>query len=414
MAIKPIINDLYLKRRDIVSDGFDESLEYLSRVFPLKIHEYSSGKKCWTWTIPQKWTVREAWIKDSSGNELLNLKNHPLHIIGSSLAVNKKVSKEELMQHLHTNSSRPEWIPWVFKYYERDWGFCVEHNRLKEFKDDEYQVFIDAEDAPGSLKVGEAVIPGKTKDIVFLVAHLCHPAQVNDDLAGVAVLMEVAQELAKKDNRYEYRVIILPETIGSVAYLSQNEKLFKQSKYGMFVEMTGNDNIFSLQLSKESDTHIDRIARSVMKKKLKKFNEGEFLKIVGNDERVFDGPGVNIPMISLSRHPYKEYHTSADNPDIVTEERLQEAKDLILDILDVLDKDYVPKRNFKGPVFLSGYGLWVPKEVDEKLNRVLMEIMYEFEGDKSVFDIAEKFEIDFFDMLNYINKFLEKGLITKV
>ena len=52
-------------------------------------------------------------------NQSLNdhdLKDHPLHIISYSLHIDKIVTKEELMKHLHTNPKRPEAIPWEFKY----------------------------------------------------------------------------------------------------------------------------------------------------------------------------------------------------------------------------------------------------------------------------------------------------------
>jgi len=193
-----LINDIWFKRRDIVSDGFDESLEYISKIIPLKIHQISSGTKCWTWIIPEKWSVKEAYIEDLEGNRILDLKNHPLHVISYSLPVNKVVTQEELLRHLHTNPKRPDSIPFEFKYYERDWGFCIQHNRLKELTKDKYRVFINSKLEKGNLKVGDYTIEGETDKTVVLVAHLCHPAQVNDDLTGVAVLVDIAKEMSKK------------------------------------------------------------------------------------------------------------------------------------------------------------------------------------------------------------------------
>ena len=177
--------------------------------------------------------------------------------------------------------------------------------------------------------------------------------------------------------------------------------------------MLGNANIHALQLTRQGNTRLDRIARYVMKRKLTNFREGPFRKVVGNDEMVFNGPGVNVPMISISRFPYPEYHTSDDNPGIISEENLIESKNLILEILNVLENDYIPKRKFKGPVFLSGYGLWVDWRVNKKLNENIEQIMLRLEGDKSIFDIAEELDMEFNDVLNYVNKFLDKGLIEK-
>ena len=200
------------------------------------------------------------------------------------------------------------------------------------------------------------------------MAHLCHPAMVNDDLTGVAVLVDIAKELSERSNHYTYKFLLVPETIGSVAYLSQNEDVIPKLKCGIFLEMLGNNNIHALQLTRQGNTRLDRIARYVLKQKLTNFREGPFRKIIGNDEMVFNGPGVNVSMISISRFPYPEYHTSDDNPGIISEENLIESKNLILEILNIIDNDYIPKREFKGPVFLSGYGLWVDWRVNQKLH----------------------------------------------
>jgi aminopeptidase-like protein len=408
-----LINDLWFKRRDIVSDGYDEALDYIARILPLKIHKFPSGTKCWTWTVPEKWGVKEAYIEDLSGKKLLDLKDHPLHVVSYSLPVNKIVTKKELMKHLHTNPKRPGAIPFEFKYYERDWGFCIKHKDLKTFTKKRYRVFIDSQFKRGELKVGDCTIKGKTDETIVLVAHLCHPAMVNDDLAGVSVLVDLAREMKKRKNHYTYKFLILPETIGSIAYLSQNESLIPRFKYGIFLEMLGNNNIHSLQLTNQGNTRLDKIAMYVMKQKLKKFRKAPFAKFVINDEIVFNGPGVSTPMISISRFPYPEYHTSDDNPGIISDKNLIESRDLILEMLNVIDADYIPKRTFKGPIFLSAYGLWVDWRINKRLNDCIEKIMLRLEGDRSVFDIAEELDIEFKDALDYIDKFYSKGLIIK-
>jgi aminopeptidase-like protein len=406
-----LINDLWLKRKDIISDGFDESLKYISKIIPLKIHKIPTGKKCWTWVVPEKWEVKSAYVDDLNGNRLLDLKNHPLHVISYSLPIDKIVTKKELFQHLHTNKERPDAIPFEFKYYNRDWGFCIQDNRLKKFTKDKYKVFIDSKFEKGNLKVGEHTIKGKTDKTIVLVAHLCHPGQANDDLTGVAVLVSLAKEMSKRDNYYTYKFLFVPETIGSIAYLSQNENLISSFKCGIFLEMLGNDNIHALQLTRQGNTRLDRIARYIMKRKFKKFTEGAFRTIVANDEIVFNGPGVDIPMISISRHPYPEYHTSDDNPDIISEKRLEQSKSLVLEILNIIDSDHTPKRQFLGPVFLSGYGLWVDWRDNLELNQNIEKIMLNLEGDKTIFDIAEELDMEFSDVLGFVDKLKEAKLV---
>jgi aminopeptidase-like protein len=410
-----IIKDLWFNRRDIISDGYDESLEYIARIIPLITHNIPSGTDCWTWIVPDKWTVKDAYIEDLDGKRVLDLKDHPLHVLSYSLPVDRVVTREELMQHLHTSSKRPYSIPFEFKYYEKDWGFCIQKHKLEQLTKDRYKVFIDSKFEKGNLKVGDLIVKGDTDDTIVIAAHLCHPAMVNDGLSGVAVLIEIAEEMLKRKKKwnYTYQFMILPETIGSISYLSQNEAIIPNLKYGLFLEMLGNDNIHALQLTRQGNTRLDRIARYVMKKKLVDFREGPFRTIVVNDEMVFNGPGVDIPMISISRFPYPEYHTSDDNPDIITENKLVESKRLILDILDILEKDYVPKRKFKGPVFLSRYGLWVDWRTNKKLNEAIDQMMLQLEGDKSVFDISEEVQIEFGEVFSFLNRFYDKGLIDK-
>ena len=281
------------------------------------------------------------------------------------------------------------------------------------FTKNKYRVLIKSRFDTGTLKVGDYTLQGNVEEMIVIVAHLCHPAMANDDLTGVSVLVDIAKALKERKNHYTYKFLLVPETIGSIAYLSTNEDLVAKMRYGIFLEMLGNDNILALQSSRQGNTQIDKITRWVMAKRLGRFRQGSFRKIVGNDEMVFNGPGINIPMISISRFPYPEYHTSDDTIDIISEEKLLQSKELVLEILDMIDKNFVPQRKFRGPIFLSGLGLWVDWRVNPKLNRNIEEITLSLEGDKTVFDIAEGLDMEFHDVLNYLNKFSEKGLIEK-
>lgn len=235
----------------------------------------------------------------------------------------------------------------------------------------------------------------------------------NDDLTGVAAMIDIAKELKDRKLYFTYKFLFVPETIGSIAFLSRNENLIKHLKYGLFLEMLGNDNTLVLQFSKQGNTRIDRIAKFVIKKETQNHREGEFRKIVANDEMVFNEPGVNIPMISISRYPYDEYPTSEDTPDIIKDDKMQEAKKIILEIINIIDNAYTPKRKFKCPVFLSGMGLWVDWRKNLTLNQKMEDIMLNMEGDKSIFDISEELDLDFKDDLDIIEKYHDKDLIKK-
>lgn len=409
-----LIKDLYFTRRDLISEGYDEALEYISKIIPLKIHSIPSGTKCWTWTVPKKWSILDAYI-EVDGKKLLDLNDHPLHVISYSLPIDKIVNHKELMNHVYSNPQRPNSIPFQFKYYEQDWGFCIEHNKLSNFSHEKYHVVINSQHDEGFLKIGEISIKGNTDETIVLVAHLDHPGMANDDLAGVAVLVDVVKELLKKNNlRYSYKILFLPETIGSIAYLSQNKNLIPKLKTGIFFEMLGNNNEFALQFSRQSNTVLDKIAKNILKSKYPNFSQGEFREVIANDEMVFNGPGLDIPMISLSRWPYPEYHTSDDDISIISSEKLEESKDVILEIIETLEQNYYPKRKFTGPPFLSGYGLWTDWQDNLEQNLLVEKIFMEFEGDKSIIDIAEQLDLPFKQVYDYVNKFVDVGLVEKI
>jgi aminopeptidase-like protein len=419
--MQKIINDLWYARRDLISDGFDSALNYISELIPLSIIEIPTGTECWTWIVPPKWSLSEGWI--SNGGEIvLDVSDHPLHVMSYSQPIRKRIKKEELMAHIYTYPERPNAIPFGFSYYENNWKFCIQHNKLAEFREDNYDICIDAKFTEGTLKVGELVIPGKSKQEIALIAHLCHPSMANDNLSGVAVLIETALELLKQSqNKYTYRFLFLPEAIGSLAYLSQNEYLIPSIKYAIIVDSVGHNDVLSLQHSRQANTELDICASYVFKDETLMYREGAINKICGSDERIFNGPGVDIPSICISRFkfmgkggwPYPEYHSSDDIPDIIIIDNLVETKNIIIKMLDILNKNYVPKRNFKGPICLSRYGLWVDSNKDRRLSLSLSDIMSSLEGDKSVLEIAKEVGISFSDLFVWLDKLHKENLLRR-
>ena len=182
-----LINELWFLPRNLVSDGYDQALNRLSQEVPMTIHEYPTGEPCWTWRVPEKWTCDEAYLESMDGRRIVDVKDHPLHVVSYSLPFEGVVNRQDLLPHLHTHITIPGAIPFVFKYYDRDWGLCVSEEVKNTLKDEQYRVVIRTRFEPGTLKVGETVIMGKSKESIMLVAHLCHPALANDDMSGVAV-----------------------------------------------------------------------------------------------------------------------------------------------------------------------------------------------------------------------------------
>ncbi|MCD6577482.1 MAG: DUF4910 domain-containing protein [Anaerolineaceae bacterium] len=426
-SIKDTVSEIYPLNRALVSDGIDQAFDIIrQRIQTITsgiLETYPPTKPVWTWRIPERFVVHEAYFELKDGTRIADVKKNPLHLVSYSTAIDKWIGWKELNRHLHYSEKRPHAIPWEFKYYERGWGFCLSKDEYDTLpRDQRYHVVINANydiTAENGLRTLSAVIDpagGKNtrKEEVLVCTHICHPNMANDDASGVAVAVELAKRFHDKPlpkGSMSIRFLFCPETIGSIAFFSQHEELIQNIKGGIFIEMPGNRNRLALQRSRQDSHLIDRMARKVIRKLDKDYMEDSFRNVIGNDEMVINGPGVNIPCISISRWPYPEYHTSDDNLDIIDEEMLQKAADAVEAILRMFATNYIPKRKFKGPVFLSGYGLWVDWRTNKRLNLALEKIFLRFEGEHSIFDIAEELNLDYWDVYEYVEKFRQRNLI---
>jgi aminopeptidase-like protein len=432
MNLKPLLEKLYPLHRTLASDGTDEALRIVGEHMPAgsnyTIETFIPGTPVWTWTVPERYVVHEAYLETRDGRRVLDFADNPLHIVSYSLPIDKFLSWDELEPHLYTNEKRPWATPWIFKYYQRDWGFCLPKDRFDQMdRNLKYHAVIKSEFRAGAeegFRVSTGVLTPNpsplTPDIqsinnpgeIIISSHICHPMQANDDLAGTVTAIEVAHRLAERhlpEGSMSVRFWFGPETIGTIAYLAHHEELIPQMKAGIFVEMTGNRNPIAWHHSRQHDHLIDRITHHVLRNT--DHTEREFASAPANDERVINGPGVNVPCISINRWPYEEYHTSDDNPDIIHEDMLQGAADVIEEIVRIYATNYIPKRKFRGPVFLSGHGLWVDWQDNWELNRAIEKIMMRFEGTHSIFDIAQDVNLDYWVVRDYVEKFRAKGFV---
>ena len=420
-SMEELISKLWRLPRDIISDGYDSALHALSTQVPMAIHEYPTGSECWTWIVPEKWTCHEGWLETLDGRRLFSYADNPLHVVSYSLPVDREVSREELFEHLHVHPKLPDAIPFVFKYYERDWGLCCSESLKRTLNDDRYRVLIRSESSYGTLKVGEVTVLGRSRETIVLCAHLCHPAMVNDDLSGVVVGLKVMQSLLKRtDLRYTYRFLILPETIGSVAYLSHQKELIPRMVGGLFLEMLGLRNPHALQLSFAGDTELDRCLSRVLKEDDPSGWIGPFRTVVGNDERQFNAPGVRVPMLSLSRvlprragdwPYYPEYHSSEDTPERAYSESLGESRDLVLKMIDAFERVQIPRNLYQGEIFCSRYGLNIDVYRNPERNRALFDVIFLIDGTKSVAEIARICGASFESVHSIIEELCGLGLV---
>jgi aminopeptidase-like protein/aminoglycoside N3'-acetyltransferase len=419
-SMEQIVDGLWALPRDILSNGFDAALGALARQVPMTIHEYPTGTQCWTWIIPEKWTCHEAWLETLDGRRLFSYADHPLHVVSYSLPFEGIVTREELLRHLHVSARIPDAIPFIFKYYERDWGLCCSQKQRDALTDEKYRVVIRTSFSYANLKLAEIVIPGASEESIVLTSHLCHPHMVNDDMTGVAVMIDVARALRKKtDLRYTYRLLIVPETIGTVAYLSHRPELIPKMKGGLFLEMLGKSHPHSLQSSLTGKEEVDLCFEAALRERDPEGWIGPYRMVIGNDERQFNGPGVRVPYPSISRvlpgthpdHPYREYHSSHDDPSIITGENLRASRDLILRMLEILEQNRTPVNLFQGEVFCARYGIFRNWYTDREAHRALFSTMHLIDGTRSLVEIAREADVSFFEVHRAVQELESHGLV---
>jgi aminopeptidase-like protein len=250
---------------------------------------------------------------------------------------------------------------------------------------------------------------------IVLSAHICHPRQANDNASAVAVAVEVARRLVKKPlppGSSSVRLLLQPETVGTVCYLAANEDLIPRLRAGVVLESIGNRSTLALQHSFPGGAHIDIVADSVLAKLAPDHRNLPAWAIFSADEKVLNGPGVGVPSIMLTRAPYPEYHTSDDNLDVLDEKMLEQAADVAEEILRVMASDYVPERTFRGPVHLSPNGLWIPHETDRAASLLNQKAMLYFEGRHSIVQIAKALGADYWTMRGIVERYRAKGMVA--
>lgn len=413
-SLQTLLASLSPLPRDIVSDGYDDAIDSIASIVPMHVHAYPTGEECFSWIVPEKWTCREARLETLDGETIFSSLDHRLHVISYSLPFDGEVNREELFKHLYTHDTLQDAIPFIFKYYERDWGLCCTQEQKESLEDDAYRVVIDAEFSKGELKVGEILVRGASEESFILCTHLCHPCMANDDTSGVVAAIEISKRLKRKSRlRYTYRILFLPETIGSAAYLSHNMHMVKTFRAGLFLEMLATVHPYSLQFSLEGNSEIDQICSLVVKEHDPESWCAPFGKVVLNDERMFNSQGINVPMASLSRvlppshkdHPYRGYHTSLDNVSSADIEHLEDSVNLTMKIIEAFEANRIPVPLFTGEIFISRFN----KLDYGTMAEIIHSVTYYINGRLSISEIADKTGFSFSAVENYLNLlYLEK------
>ena len=414
-----LINDLFPICRSITGDGVRATLERIRQIIPLSMYEIPSGTRVFDWLVPREWNIRDAYIKTPSGEKIAEFKKNNLHVLNYSIPVQKKVTLDELLPHLFTLPAHPDWIPYRTSYYKENWGFCITDSQLQSLPDGEYEVFIDSTLADGHLTYGEYVIQGETSEEILVSCHVCHPSLCNDNLSGIALSSYLADYLSKQRLRYTYRFLFIPGTIGSITWLALNEEKAANIKHGLVVTCVGDGGAFSYKKSRRESAEIDRAVLHVLRNTREGIREIDFYPY-GYDERQYCSPGFNLAVGSLSRSShgqYPEYHTSADNLELVKPRYLQESFETFVDVIDVLENNraYV-NLNPKCEPQLGKRGLYssVGAPEGQKIKEMaLLWVLNLSDGGYDLLDIAERSGESFRDIQNAARALLDCELLRE-
>ncbi len=387
--------------RSQTGDGVRQSLVILSEYLPLQIQEVPTGTPVLDWEVPEEWNITDAFIADKAGNRVVDFQQSNLHVINGSVPVRQKMRFSELKNYLHTLPGHPDWLPYRTVFFQKSWGFCLSQKQFKALErrgDIEYDVCIESSYKDGSLTFAECLLPGESDATVLISTHICHPSLANDGISGIAVATYLAQWLQQQRRRYTYRILFIPATIGAITWLSLNDKDVRQKvRHGLVLSCLGDSGSLHYRKSRRGNTEIDRTVAEVIQRTERACKLLDF-EPFGYDQRQFCSPGFDLPMGCLMRTPnecYPEYHTSADDLNLVCPEGLADSLDMLKETCKTLEQNYSPRYINTRPhgeprLGQSGlYQAFSTRSDAKNLQRAMLWVLNFSDGRHSLRDIAE-------------------------
>jgi len=414
------VRNLYPLCRSITGAGFRETLSRVSGHIPLQIHEVPTGTEVYDWNVPKEWNIRDAYVKNSMGERVIDFRESNLHVVSYSVPVRTTLSLSELKKHLFTLPEHPDWIPYRTSYYQETWGFCLRHRDLLNMRDDSYEVCIDSSLEPGHLTYGEYYLPGSEEGEVLISCHACHPSLANDNLSGIALVTFLAKHLSARPRRYSYRFLFIPGTIGSITWLCLNESEVHKIRHGLVATCVGDRGRTTYKKSRQGTAEIDKAVAHVLKHSGQDYEIIDFFPY-GYDERQYCSPGFNLPVGCLMRTPhgqYPQYHTSADDLDFVDAESLADSFKKYLAALQVLENNrtYV-SLNPKCEPQLGKRGLYPLMGGNRETDFDQMSMLWVLnlcDGNHSLLDIADRSGYEFTIIRNAAKALWEHQLLQLI
>jgi aminopeptidase-like protein len=409
------VEESYMLNRSAVNPETDIFVERLRKEIGGRLTESQAGEMCLKWKTPDNWNVRHGRLLKLSGEIIVDFEVNPLYLWTHSIGFKGAIKREELIEnHIYTDKNRPNEFMYHYMHgYQENiktWGFSLPYNIVKELNEDEYFVDIDADlDNKNTLKVVDKLLEGELKDEIFIMAHTCHPGLVSDGIACIAIGNEIYHNLKSMNLKYSYRFIYGPEYWGGATWLEKNNKNTEYMKYGVFLDMLSTHEPIGFQESAFGASRIDRIILNVMKYHTNTFLHKEYRKLWGNDETFYNGPGFNIPTIGIGRGMHREYHYSTDNLDNMSLYKMEESCWILLRMIEIFETDFIPVLNYRGPLYLSRYGLFIDPYTNREGYDSIEKIQILADGKNSCFDIADRLNVDFFFVKEFFQNLFDLG-----
>jgi aminopeptidase-like protein len=436
VIVENLFQELFPLLRSITGSGFRNSVLMGLKAFDISAAEkkVASGSKVFDWTVPPEWNVNEAWVKNSNGKKIIDIKNSSLEILNFSSAFHGIVDKKELLHHLHTLPERPEWIPYRTSYYEDNWGFCCKHSLiLSEDFSEPFEVFIDSNKnyKTGNLYWYEALHKGETDQTILISTYLCHPSLANDNLSGFLTSLALFNYIKKNKTRFSYKVVIVPETIGALSFLQSSRNSINKIIAGFVVTTTAGRDPIGIKKTFLDSHWLDRISVQVCKE-LDPHSFTYNFAPDGSDERQYSSPEFRIPTISITNskyHEYDEYHTSADNLEYISFNNFKKNLLAHIQTINRIEMNVTPRKkggvNLGGEYQLGKRGLFpnigggiYQKVANSKNIEITSEhidtyswLMHLIDGKTNVLEISEKSGLGFNLIYESLQIFQSHGLV---
>lgn len=413
-----LARELFPLDRSLTGDGVRRTLAVLKRELPeMTVHEVPSGTEVFDWTVPKEWAVRQAYIEDEKGNRIIDYKDLNLHVMGYSTPVDRWVDLEELKKYIYVQKGQPDAVPYVTSYYVQRYGFCMSEKQKDALLPGRYHMVIDSELFDGSLTYGELMIPGKEEKEILISTYVCHPSMANNELSGPVLAVALAKKIAAQTNRkYTYRFIWIPETIGSITYLSEHfEYMKKNTAAGFVLSCVGDDRTFSYVPSRDGNTLADRAARNVLSFYYPEYKRYTYLDR-GSDERQYNAPGIDLPVCVVCRSKYgeyPEYHTSLDDMNFISPEGLQGAYEVYERILNALEyNDFYRIKCLCEPQ-LGKRGMYptVSRKGAYDVVKSMVDFIAYADGKRDLIAVSDLIRVPIDQLIPIINKLTEADLL---